>query len=76
MTLVGLWWERDPATVADELAAAAEAIATRFGTVSAAQWDRLGRRSDGAVFTVETFARYFVHDPVHHLYDVTGQRRA
>jgi hypothetical protein len=23
---------------------------------------------------VETFARYFVHDPVHHLYDVTGQR--
>jgi len=27
-----------------------------------------------ARFTVETFARYFVHDPVHHLYDVTGQR--
>jgi hypothetical protein len=23
---------------------------------------------------VETFARYFVHDPVHHLYDVTGRR--
>jgi len=28
-----------------------------------------------ASFTVETFARYFIHDPVHHLYDVTGQRR-
>ena len=39
------------------------------------QWQRTGRRSDGASFTVETFARYFIHDPVHHLYDVTGQRR-
>ena len=67
---------QDPATVADELAAAAEAIAARFGTLSGAQWDRRGRRSDGAVFTVETFARYFVHDPIHHLYDVTGQRHA
>jgi hypothetical protein len=28
------------------------------------------------VFSVETFGRYFVHDPVHHLYDVTGQRQA
>jgi hypothetical protein len=25
---------------------------------------------------VESFARYFVHDPVHHLHDVTGQRYA
>jgi len=23
---------------------------------------------------VETFARYFIHDPVYHLYDVTGRR--
>jgi len=23
---------------------------------------------------VETFARYFAYDPVHHLYDVTGRR--
>ena len=67
---------QDPATVADELAAAAEAIAARFDRVSATQWDRPGRRGDGAVFTVESFARYFVHDPVHHLYDVTGTRRA
>jgi hypothetical protein len=65
---------QDPATVADELGAAAGAIAARFAAVSGAQWDRVGRRGDGAAFTVETFARYFVHDPVHHLYDVTGQR--
>jgi hypothetical protein len=65
-----------PATVADELAAAAEAVATRFGALSTAQWDRPGRRSDGPEFTVETFGRYFIHDPVHHLYDVTGRRQA
>jgi hypothetical protein len=38
------------------------------------QYQRSGRRSDGARFTVETFARYFIHDPVHHLHDVTGHR--
>ena len=67
---------QDPATVADKLAAAAEAIAARFTALSGAQWERRGRRGDGAVFTVETFGRYFVHDPLHHLYDVTGQRPA
>jgi hypothetical protein len=34
------------------------------------------RRSDGARFTVASFARYMVHDPIHHLYDVTGVRSA
>jgi hypothetical protein len=53
---------------------AAFAIAGRFESVTTDQWQRSGRRSDGARFTVETFARYFIHDPVHHLYDVTGQR--
>jgi len=33
---------------------------------------RPGFRSDGARFTVESFARYFVHDLAHHLHDVTG----
>ena len=66
--------EQDPADVARQLAAAADAIAGRFAGVSGDQWSRTGRRSDGAAFTVETFGRYFVHDPVHHLYDVTGVR--
>jgi hypothetical protein len=65
---------QDPTTVAGELAAAADAIAARFSGVSEEQWQRPGRRGDGAVFTVETFARYFIHDPVHHLYDVTGRQ--
>ena len=66
--------EQDPAEVAAALRRAALAIAGRFEGVTGAQWQRAGRRSDGARFTVETFARYLVHDPVHHLYDVTGQR--
>ncbi|HEY2281059.1 MAG TPA: DinB family protein [Streptosporangiaceae bacterium] len=68
--------EQDPATVAVELVDAAETISARFDSLSAAQWQRTGHRSDGADFTVETFARYFVHDPVHHLFDVTGVRYA
>ena len=66
--------EQDPAEVAAALRQAAFAIAGRFERVTGDQWRRPGRRSDGARFTVETFARYFIHDPVHHLYDVTGQR--
>jgi hypothetical protein len=66
--------EQDPATVAAQLAEAATALADRFASVHGAQWQRQGRRSDGAAFTVETFGRYFVHDPVHHLYDATGVR--
>jgi hypothetical protein len=42
--------------------------------VTGDQWRRTGNRGDGARFTVETFARYLMHDPVHHLYDVTGRR--
>ena len=67
--------EQDPAEVAAALSDAGQAIASRFAGVTGGQWLRTGRRSDGASFTVETFARYFIHDPVHHLYDVTGQRR-
>jgi hypothetical protein len=63
--------EQDPATVARELQDAGTTLADHFDEVRADQWDRPGRRSDGAGFTVATFARYFVHDPVHHLWDVS-----
>jgi DinB superfamily len=66
--------EQDPVVVAEELATAAEVIAAHFDDIDASQWQRTGSRSDGADFTVESFGRYFVHDPVHHLYDVTGTR--
>jgi hypothetical protein len=61
---------QDPSVVADELLAAAEVVARRFEEVPADQVHRTGLRSDGAAFTVETLARYFVHDPLHHLHDV------
>ena len=61
---------QDPATVADDLVAAADTLAARFDSVSGAAWSRTGRRSDGSRFTVETLGTYLVHDPVHHLWDV------
>jgi len=60
----------DPAVVAGALAAAGETLAARFDRVSGDQWQRTGYRSDGAAFTVDGFARYFIHDPIHHLDDV------
>jgi hypothetical protein len=66
--------EQDPATVADELVAAGEALAASFDAVAGDQWERRGLRSDGAAFTVDTFGRYFIHDPVHHLVDVSRGR--
>ena len=64
---------QDPATVSAELGEAAEALAARFDEVSGDQWNRTGYRSDGAEFTVSTFARYLIHDPVHHLWDVQNE---
>ena len=67
--------EQDPEVVADELetarrhdgrphqrAAAGPARAARAGA------------SDGSEFTVVTLLQYFLHDVVHHLWDVTGQQ--
>jgi hypothetical protein len=65
--------EQDPATVSAELQQAAETLAGSFEQVTGDSWQRTGTRSDGARFTVETFARYLVHDPIHHLWDVTGR---
>jgi hypothetical protein len=49
---------------------AADRLADRFDTVSDDGWLRTGNRSDGARFTVDSFARYLVHDIVHHVEDV------
>lgn len=62
--------EQDPQTVAAQLASAAEELATAFEAVPDGAWQRTGLRSDGSIFTTETLARYFIHDPIHHLHDV------
>ena len=64
--------EQVPVEVSEALVVAGERLAARFEALTDAQWERPGRRSDGAVFTVESFARYLLHDPVHHLHDVSG----
>jgi hypothetical protein len=61
---------QDPSGVTTEIAEAAARFADRYDAVSADQWSRRGTRSDGSHFTVESFARYVVHDPMHHLVDV------
>ena len=63
----------DPAAVAVELTREVELLAALFDTVDGDQWARTGVRSDGARFTIDTFSRYLLHDPVHHLHDVRGR---
>lgn len=56
--------------VAEEVKAAAAVLSRSFEALPAGSWQRTGTRSDGPAFTIESFARYLVHDPVHHLHDV------
>ena len=66
----GRYSEQDAEQVALELEDAAQRLSLSFRSVPPASWARTGGRSDGARFSVDSFARYLVHDPVHHLYDV------
>ena len=68
----GAYGDQDPATVADELVAAAADATELYGSVAGAQWDRPGRRGNGSVFTVLSLARYHLHDVEHHLVDVSA----
>ncbi len=61
---------QDPMVVARQLVSAATQLGQHFGEVTGEQWERTGHRSDGAVFTMQTFGQYLLHDLVHHLVDV------
>ncbi|HEY5981140.1 MAG TPA: DinB family protein [Microlunatus sp.] len=65
--------EQDPEVVADELEVAALSFVARVRALRADQLERRGFRSDGSEFTVTTLCQYFLHDVIHHLWDVTGQ---
>jgi hypothetical protein len=71
--VAGRYGEQEPQRVLAELLEAAETSARAFGAVPPPSLDRPGARSNGSQFTVETLARYYVHDPVHHRWDVTGK---
>jgi DinB superfamily len=62
--------EADLDQVLADLASDGERLAAAYDHIQPDQWARTGHRSDGAVFTVETFGRYLVHDPTHHVWDV------
>jgi hypothetical protein len=62
--------DQDPREIAVQLDRAASALADGFAGLTDQQWARTGARSDGANFTVDTFALYMIHDPIHHLHDV------
>jgi hypothetical protein len=68
--IVDRYDQQDPEKVGLELQAAGSVLADRLDSVPAGAWTRTGRRSDGAAFTIETFSRYLLHDPVHHVHDV------
>ncbi len=66
---------QDPETVVEELVAAAEAVAARYDALRDAPeetWARRGLRDNGSEFTVDSIARYHLHDVVHHSHDVRG----
>ncbi|WP_432479227.1 class I SAM-dependent methyltransferase [Nocardioides sp. GXQ0305] len=69
--VLGDYGSQDPAAVASAVVAAADRVASGYEEVADQQWQRTGRRSDGARFTVDTFARYHLHDVVHHAHDVS-----
>jgi hypothetical protein len=56
--------------VADGLVASAARFTSDLENLRPREWKRKGRRSDGAVFSVDSLARYTAHDPIHHLTDV------
>lgn len=65
--------EQDPATVARELAEETERVAAAYDVLDPtdeALWARPARRSNGSVFTLDSLARYHLHDVEHHVWDV------
>jgi DinB superfamily len=67
----GDYARQQPQRVADELVAAAGRVSEVYRDVPASGWQRPGRRSNGSRFTVESLARYHLHDVEHHLFDVS-----
>lgn len=67
--IVGDYADEDPGRVAYDLALTAGKVADTLDRVSADGWDRPGERSDGRRFTVESLARYLLHDANHHAAD-------
>ena len=64
------YWEQDPAVVSAELDQASDLAATAFTRVRDDDWERRGVRSNGSEFTIDSLARYLLHDLYHHVADL------
>lgn len=64
------YWEQDPAVVSTEVDEASDLAATAFARVRDDDWERRGVRSNGSEFTIDSLARYFLHDLYHHVADL------
>jgi hypothetical protein len=60
------------ARAADDLVAASARVSGIYRDVPADGRQRPGRRSNGSTFSVESLARYHLHDVEHHLFEVGG----
>ena len=69
----GDYARQDPAKVAYDLATKAGKYADLLDRVDDDEWQKEGTRSDGPRFTVESLARYALHDVEHHLWDANQQ---
>jgi SAM-dependent methyltransferase len=66
---------QDPVQVAGELHGAAHRVADVYDSLRDAPeetWARRGFRDNGSEFTIDSIARYHLHDVLHHTYDVRG----
>lgn len=70
----GAYLDLEPARVADELKTAAGDLLRDAAALSEEEFTRTGHRSDGFTFTVESLLQYYLHELVHHWWDVSGQR--
>lgn len=61
-----------PGRIALDLERRVGKTAAVLRTVTGAQWQRRGHRSDGVGFTVASLAQFMAHEVAHHLKDVHG----
>jgi hypothetical protein len=61
---------RSPQQAATLLQGASNRLGDVFDSLAPHLWDRTGLRGDGTPFTVLSISRYFMHDNLHHLFDV------
>ncbi|EWT02437.1 methyltransferase type 12 [Intrasporangium oryzae NRRL B-24470] len=66
------YWRSDPSEVRREVTRAFDAAAAAYALPVGEQWTWPAERSNGSRFTTDSLAKYFLHDVIHHLWDVNA----